>query len=271
MTERDKPKPEVIEKEPRIRRKSRKRLQREAEQARVQRLQFLGQLASGLAHEIRNPLNGIQLNIDLLRDDLDSVDEDRREAFDRKLTRMRDEVDYLGQMVGEFLQFARPPQIVLTAVNINHLLVDLLEFQQPEFDQQHIDLLLKPAEDIYPILIDRQQFSQVIRNLLSNAREAIGENGRVVVRTIQKDEWVEVVVEDNGGGVPEEHADHIFDVFYTSKPQGTGLGLAIAARSIDEHGGRIWLENHPGRGATFHVRLPQQKILTAEEAVEAEQ
>ena len=254
--------PEVRRRPARFRKKSRKRLEREADQTRAERLQFLGQLASGLAHEIRNPLNGIQLNLDLMRQDLDAVAADRRDDFAGKLKRIREEVEYLRSMLEEFLQFARPPKMVPTAVNINTFLRELLEFQQPEFDRRKILVEFRPGEDIFPLLIDRHQFAQVVRNLLANAGEAIGEQGTVRVSTGQTDEWVEVAVADNGGGVSE--VEQIFDVFYTSKPSGTGLGLAIARRIVEEHGGAIGLDNRPGIGAKFWVRLPKQKILTSE-------
>jgi two-component system sensor histidine kinase HydH len=248
----------------RIRKKSRKELEREAERARLERLQFLGQLASGLAHEIRNPLNGIQLNVDLLRQDLPAVDESRREGFEKRLLRMRDEVDYLGRMVEEFLKFARPPTMKPMAVDIRRFLEELLEFQQPEFESRGIDVVQDFPEDLYPVAVDRHQFAQVIRNLLSNACDAIGEKGTITVGARQTDAYVEVSVADNGGGVPAEDEERIFNVFYTGRESGTGLGLAIASRIIDEHGGSIGLDNRPGFGAHFWVRLPKQKILTAE-------
>jgi signal transduction histidine kinase len=114
-------------------------------------------------------------------------------------------------------------------------------------------------------MLDRQQFAQVIRNLLSNAREAIGEQGTITVRTGQDKESVEISVSDNGGGVPEKEEEHIFKVFHTTKESGAGLGLSIARRIVEEHGGRIGLDNRPGVGATFWIRLPKQKILTTGE------
>lgn len=250
--------------EPRMHKKSRKRLDRETAQARRERLQFLGHLASGLAHEIRNPLNGIQLNLELLRQDLDSVRAENRGDFDKKLQRMHGEVEYLRLMVEEFLQFARPPQMLQTVVGLNRFLEDLLEFDAPEFDARGIEVVRKFSEDLYPVVLDRQQFAQVIRNLLSNARDAIGEQGTITVSTRQQDEFVEVAVTDNGGGVREGEEEKIFQVFHTGKEKGTGLGLAIARRIVEEHGGRIGLNNRPGVGATFWVRLLKQKILTTE-------
>lgn len=110
--------------------------------------------------------------------------------------------------------------------------------------------------------LDQHQFGRgVVINLLSNAMEQIKEHGTITLRTRETPEAVEAAVEDNGGGVPAENESRIFELFFSTKDHGTGLGLAIARRIVQEHGGELLLENHPGRGATFIVRLPKSKIL----------
>ncbi len=123
--------------------------------------------------------------------------------------------------------------------------------------------------ELYPVPIDPQQFGQVVMNLVTNARDAVGEQGTITIRTRGTDEAIEIDVEDDGGGVKPGDEERIFEVFYSTKEEGSGLGLGIARRIVEEHGGELVLENHPGRGAVFKVRLPKVKILEYEPGEEA--
>jgi signal transduction histidine kinase len=241
--------------------KSRKELERDASRLRQERLAYVGTLASGLAHEIRTPLNAILMNIDLVAEDIDSVAEGKREEFATRVGRMKREATRLRKTLDSFLAFARPPKLERMPVKVNGYLAELIEFVEPEAGRHGIAIERDFQDKLYPVYVDQHQFAQVVMNLLTNAREAVGEQGVITVRTRETDDWVEIDVEDNGGGVAPDDEPRVFEVFYSTKEQGTGLGLGIARRIVEEHGGELVLENHPGRGARFVVRLPKVKIL----------
>ena len=242
--------------------RSKKRLAREAAEERASRMAYIGTLASGLAHEIRSPLSSIKLNLDLLREKLPVVPETQRIEFDARLELIAREVNGLQELLTEFLAFARPPKMQMMATDVNDLVSQVIELAEPECAKKHIEVVRHFQKDLYPVALDQHQFGRgVLLNLLTNAREQIGEHGTITLRTREHQDNVEIIVEDNGGGVPEDLEERVFDLFFSTKEHGTGLGLAIARRICQEHGGELVLENHPGRGASFIARLPKSRIL----------
>lgn len=249
------------------RRKSRKQIEQEEARLRTQhreRLMYLGTISSGLAHEIRTPLNAIQMNIDLLAEELDAVAPQEREEFAKRVGRIRRETKSLRGIVDSFLAFARPPKLQQTPLDLNAYLSELTEFIEPEAKKLRISVEKDFDPELYPVPIDPQQFGQVMMNLITNARDAVGEQGTITVRTRGTDRAIEIDVEDDGGGVKPGDEERVFDIFYSTKEAGAGLGLGIARRIVEEHGGELVLENHPGRGAVFKVKLPRVKILEYE-------
>lgn len=240
---------------------SRKQAEREAAKQHQSRLAYIGTLASGIAHEIRTPLNSIGLNIKLMAEDLDAVSPAKREDFERRTKRIEAETERLSKTIDAFLSFARPPKLVRTAVNVNIYLTELVKFYHPEMEAHGIELIPELQENLHPLFIDQHQIAQVVQNLITNAREAIGVQGRIILRTLETDDEVRIEVEDNGGGVNPDDEEKIFEVFFSKKETGNGLGLGIARRIAIEHEGRLELINRPGRGATFVVSLPKVKIL----------
>lgn len=242
--------------------KSKKQIEREAREERASRLAYVGTLASGLAHEIRSPLNAIKLNLDLLKEDLPAVSDIRRPDFSKRIDLITHEVDGLQELLTAFLTFARPPKLELLPTDLNQSLAELQEFITPACRERHIQVRTVFQKELYPVALDQHQFSRgVIMNLLTNAMEQIGEHGTIIMKTSETPEFVEVSVEDNGGGVPQELESRIFELFFSTKNHGTGLGLAIARRIVQEHGGELILDNRLGKGATFIARLPKSKIL----------
>lgn len=234
---------------------------------RAKRLAYIGTLASGLAHEIRSPLNSMKLNMDLLQENLDAVDASQRDAFALRLGMIGRELNGLQDLLDEFLQFARPPRMQLLPTDLNELVKQVLQFVEPACAQAHIEIVTRFQEELWPVALDQAQFGRgVLLNLLTNAREQIGEHGTITIYTRENDDRVEVAVEDNGGGVPPEFEGKVFQAFESTKDHGTGLGLAIARRIVMEHGGELDLENRPGKGATFIARLPKSKILEYQES-----
>jgi signal transduction histidine kinase len=240
----------------------RRRAEKESAEERASRLAYVGTLASGLAHEIRSPLNSIKLNLDLVRERLGAVRPEARKEFEARLNLIGREVDGLQQLLTEFLTFARPPKMQFLATDLNEMVSQVAELVEPECRKAHIEIVKDFQKELYPVALDQHQFGRgVLLNLLTNAREQIGEQGTIVLRTREERDWIAVHVQDNGGGVPAELEEGVFDLFFSTKEHGTGLGLAIARRICQEHGGELVLENHPGQGANFIARLPKSKIL----------
>ncbi len=245
-----------------VKKKGRKQIEREMREETARRLAFIGTLASGLAHEIRSPLNSLRLNVDLLAEDLDAVAPEHREDFARRLRMMSKEIEGLQKLLTEFLSFARPPKMQIIPADLNRVIDEVLELEETSLKQADIEVVRDYQRDLYPVLLDPHQFGRgIILNLLSNARDAIGAHGTIAIRTRETEDHIEVRVEDNGGGIAPENEQRIFEAFFSTKEHGTGLGLAIARRIAHEHEGDLLFENRPGKGAAFIVRLPKSKIL----------
>jgi signal transduction histidine kinase len=242
---------------------SRKSAERNMAETRQQRLAYIGTLAAGLAHEIRNPLNAIKMNIELIEGDLAAAGAGGGDSagMARRLERIKRETGQLQKILDEFLAFARPPRMDLVATDLRRYLEDLLDFFEPECRRSDIAVRRRFAAHSYPVRVDPAQFKNVITNLLRNAAEAIGQHGEISVSTEEFEHEVEVRITDNGGGLRPGTEEKIFDVFFSTKEQGTGLGLAIARRIVEEHGGRLVAENRPGLGASFVIRLPKGIFL----------
>ncbi|MCW8130188.1 MAG: hypothetical protein KIS92_07560 [Planctomycetota bacterium] len=256
--------PEPFDPSPRKRAlpRNKKQAEIEAREEAASRMAYIGTLASGLAHEIRSPLNAMKLNLGLLLEMLPHVEEGKRAEFERSLRLIDRETDGLQELLTEFLAFARPPRMQMLATDINDLVSQTVELVAPECRLKHIEVVKDFQKDIYPVALDQHQFGRgVLLNLLTNAREQLKEHGTITLRTRETAEHVELRVEDNGGGVKPEDEGKVFDLFFSTKDHGTGLGLPIARRIVQEHGGELALENHPGKGATFVIRLPKSKIL----------
>jgi len=236
------------------------------------RLAYIGTLASGLAHEINNPLNSISLNIDLLSEELESLPNKFKKSFSRKVKRIKGETDNLQKILGEFLAFARPPRLEAQVLDINDLLYDIVEFLDPELKKKSIIVKFDLDDSIYPIMVDPRQLHQVFINLLKNALEAIDENksevsGVISIKSINHEGFIEVRVSDNGEGIPTHFKDKIFEVFFTTKSNGTGLGLGIVSRIVGEHQGTLTLleEDEKNGLTTFVVTLPKSINLGFED------
>jgi len=240
-----------------------RRLEAEAQQAT--QLAQLGTLASGLAHEIRNPLNAMNINLQMLEEELGAG-----RVGDESVTLLRssrEEVLRLERLVKDFLAFARPPGQSRERVATSDLVADVVRFFRPEFEAAGIELALEREEGAPDVRVDASQMRQALLNVLQNALEASERGERVVVRvgaSSQGEARIDVV--DQGAGIPQDLEERIFDVFWSKKPAGSGLGLPIARRAVENHGGRIELKSEPGRGSTFRIVLPPAVVPAAGEA-----
>ena len=159
-------------------------------------------------------------------------------------------------------------------LDLNRYLRELCEFVQPEMDENGVELETHLAPDMYPVVIDQNQFTHVILNILRNANEAIDQrhetgdefDGKVKLSTFETNKNIRIEIEDNGIGIDPANEDKIFEVFYTTKEKGTGLGLGIVKRIIEDHRGTIEVSSKDSTGATFNITLPRGYLITSTEA-----
>ena len=232
---------------------------KQAEEAlqRSEQLRMVGELAAGLAHEIKNPLAGVKVSIDVLLQELSLSQDDRQVFLDA-----REELKMIELLIKSLLNFAKPPKPQFAGVSVNNRLeaIMALLMKNPSFSS--IRVKREYGEDLPEIMADLTQLQQVFMNLLLNAGESMsGRGGTLTVKTScdKSRGLVEVMISDTGKGIDEDAMQKIFEPFFTTKPKGTGLGLAITKRLIEQHGGSISAENNPDGGASFIVTLPFEK------------
>jgi two-component system, NtrC family, sensor kinase len=221
---------------------------------RAERLVAVGRISAQITHEIRNPLNAIGLNTELLAEELASGGS----AEARQLvTAIGREVDRLNGVAEEYLRFARLPRPLMAREDLNEILSGLLDFVGPELASAGVRVDRQLAPGLPPVLADEGQLRAAFLNLLRNSREAMPRGGTVTIGTrLDPSGAVEVEVRDTGGGIPAQDLPRIFDPFYSTKERGTGLGLAFTLQVLKEHGGSIRCESAVGRGTAFLVSLP---------------
>ncbi|MCS7023233.1 MAG: ATP-binding protein [Bryobacteraceae bacterium] len=221
---------------------------------RADRLSSLGQLAAGLAHEIRNPLSSIDGAAEVLQTGTDSEDV-RQET----LTIIRRECARLFRLLTDLLDFARPRQPELGVVNLENVLEKVINLVGHSAGRE-IRFVKETSPQLPAILGDEEQLAQVFLNLSINAVQAMPEGGEIRLQARRCDHGVVVEVLDQGVGVPEEHLDRIFDPFFTTKDTGTGLGLSVVHQIVTQHGGTVSAQRNPDRGMTFRVFLPSKPL-----------
>ncbi|MFL5261408.1 MAG: ATP-binding protein [Anaeromyxobacteraceae bacterium] len=226
-----------------------------AELLRAERLAVVGRISAQITHEIRNPLNAIGLNAELLAEELEPVDLPAEvKGLVQAIGR---EVDRLNAVTEEYLRFARLPKPVFGREDLNEILAGLVEFLAPELEAAGVAVTLALAPSLPPVRADEAQLRAAFLNLIRNSREAMPGGGRLLVATRARAGGVEAEVRDTGGGISPEALPRIFEPFYSTKEKGTGLGLAFAQQVVQEHGGAVRCESVGGEGTVFLVRLPR--------------
>ncbi len=227
------------------------RRDRDEEQAAL-----MGTIASGLAHEIRNPLSTVSMNLQLLREDWEAAVTEKEQRCLRKVDTLLKEVRRLETILNDFLKFAAGHKLRLERVDLNALLEELLDFAEPQAARARIRLERRLATGRLAVQADANLLRQVFLNLMLNAFQAMPEGGELEVRTEPTPDGPRVVLRDSGIGIPPENLDKIFTLYFSTKPSGTGLGLPMARKIVEEHRGSIAVASEPGRGTTFTVSLP---------------
>lgn len=225
---------------------------------RADRFKSLGELAAGMAHEVRNPLSAIRGAVDIIAKEI-SRDSPRHKFIGV----IDEEVHRLNRLVGEFLNFAKPRQPERTLNDLNELVESVVTFTSNEADKNGIRLVTRLDEPLQAVPVDREQIRQVLLNLIINAIHATPEGGIVEVGSSRGSESVELWVRDYGVGIEPGVRDKIFDPFFTTKQQGSGLGLSIAYQIVKQHDGEIEVRDVDGVGALFVIRLPIAPALAA--------
>ncbi len=235
----------------------------QARSLRSEKMAVLGTFASGLAHEVRNPLNSIALQLSIL---------DRRigrcePALGKEMADLsgviREEVKRLDGLVGDFLLFSRVDRIQYQSADLEQLIDEVVRLLRPEALAAGVAIQRRRgAEPIPPARMDGEKMKQVVMNLVRNAVEATPEGGTVTLESGLVDGRARLVVRDTGPGLPA--GVDVFQLFVTTKPKGTGLGLSIVQQIVLQHGGEIVAASEPGRGACFTVTLPVQPVSEAQ-------
>lgn len=237
-------------------RESREEIQRlhRTQVSRAEHLATLGELAAGLAHEIRNPLAGIAGVIEIIGRDLPKESPARAVLKD-----VRSEVLHINKIVSELLEIARPKSPEFRIADLNDTAEHAVLFAQDQAASRGVTIELVKDSAKQLIEHDAGQIHQVLLNLLLNGVQACDNGGKVSLEVVHAEDFVELVVVDTGKGIPSEILSNIFRPFFTTKGNGTGLGLSLARRMVENHGGRLEVDSWVGKGSRFTVILPKQR------------
>ncbi len=217
-------------------------------------------LAGGLAHEIKNPLSTISLNIELLAEDFSEATTPRERRALERIERVQKECSRLTGLLNDFLGFARPRPLLREEVNINRFIEDLLDFFAPQAGEAGIEVVRLLDPNLPYVMIDREQLRSAMLNLILNAQQAMLGGGRLEVRTRRVPEGLAVDLIDTGCGMKPDTLAHIFDAFFSTKRGGTGLGLPTTRKIVEAHGGKILVQSEPDHGTQFTIQLPTTEI-----------
>ena len=216
----------------------------------------ISQLAGGLAHEIRNPLSTLSLNLDLLAEDFQDAETPRDRRVLKRVERLQHEVQRLYGIVENFLRFARVQDLKLEPTDLNEVVDELRDFYEPNAASRGIVIRTQFATDLPLGLIDVDLFKQALLNLVLNADHAMPSGGELILTTRREDPWIVLDVIDTGQGMTDEVRTRIFDAFFSTRAAGSGLGLPTTRKIVEEHGGTIHVRSDPGKGSRFTIRLP---------------
>jgi len=231
----------------------------------TERLAVVGELAAGLAHEVKNPLAGIKVSIEVLANELPLEQEDK-EVF----LRIINEIHRIESLLKSLLSYARPPEPEPVSLDLHQLLDTTIKSVNYSLINpantakliKEIEIIKDFSPDLPHVVADHGQMQQVFLNLLLNAIDAIPVKGAITVTTRKESNAsVQITIADTGKGMSQENLSKIFNPFFTTKPKGTGLGLAICKRLIELHNGSIYVSSTPGDGTTFYITLPEKQQI----------
>jgi len=221
------------------------------------RMTTLGEMAAVLAHEIKNPMNSIIINMEVLKGAVQDMASKTQAANSEKVLRyfeiINDEIRRLDKVIKGFLDLAAPPQPTKVLFSLNQLLQKTAEFIKEEFSKKGISFDYRLQEDLPRLLGSSDQIRQALLNLLINSSQAMPDGGSIILETGYNEKTLYLKVQDSGGGIPESIKAKVFSPYFTTKEKGSGLGLAIVRRIVREHGGYVELQSEVGKGSTFQI------------------
>ena len=222
----------------------------------AERAAVIGRLTQSVAHEIRNPLNVINLSIDHVNKKYAPEDAARREKFTQLLSSMKDEIERLKHLVNDLLNYGRPARFALENVDMRQLIEETLSLLRQQADIQGVAVTIDEASGPASVRGDRERLKSFVSNLAINALQAMPAGGHLTAHVAHHNGQVEVKISDTGVGISEESLGKIFEPYFSTKQSGFGLGLAVTRKIIEEHHGRISVESQLQRGTAFTVTLP---------------
>jgi len=218
----------------------------------------VGRLAAAIAHEIRNPLNYINLTLDHLRAKFAPEEAAKRGDFEKLTAQLKTEVGRINQQISDFLRYSRPTKLNIQPVEARQVVEDSLRIVKPQAEDQNIEISVTESANLPKICGDAEVLRSVFSNLFINALQAMEKNGGSLnVAISPADRFVVIEIIDTGEGIPPENLDKIFEPYFSTKETGTGLGLAIVKKIVDDHNGTIFAESEMNKGTVFTVRLPK--------------
>ena len=223
----------------------------------VERFSALTMLAAGVAHEIGNPLNSLNIHLQLMQRNLQKVPPKLQKQLEESVAIARGEVTRLDHIITQFLRAIRPQPLDPAPADVNEILRETLMFLDAEIEDRDIIVEEELSKALPLLQLDREQIKQAFYNICRNAFQAMKSGGILRVSTSSNATHVSVVFSDTGGGIAPENITRIFEPYFTTKSDGNGLGLLIVRRIVRAHGGEVVLESSPGRGLTLTVLLPR--------------
>lgn len=243
-----------------------KRLQRQLIES--ERLSAVGEMIIGVAHEIGNPLNTLGITVRNLQDDIarSNPPQELREEYDGSLDILVSELDRLDRLIDDFMKVARIPLVMVEDCDLQALINDLVKVVSPQADELGVEIAAHLPDGLSHIPADTELLRQAFLNLVLNSIEAVKPGGKVAIRVAQNEAETVVSFADNGCGVPDEHRDRVFDIFYSSKERGAGIGLSLVHRIARAHRSSVTFDTEVGQGSTFYFVLPRKQALVAADA-----
>lgn len=221
-----------------------------------EKINALTLLAAGVAHELGNPLNSLNIHVQLLERDLKKLQGPPRERLLDSVAVVKTEIQRLDTIISQFLQAIRPAQPIRNLEKVDALVQESVRFLEPEIRDRDILVEVESADELPPLMVDSSQLKQAFYNVIKNAMQAMGKGGILRITLSRNDTHAVIGFTDNGSGISSENVARIFEPYFTTKKSGSGLGLLIVRRIVREHGGELEVESHVGRGTTVRILLP---------------